>query len=69
MTLRWVIFVSIILTLVPPRTSDYLTSDVGTPPGCTGPVPSAAIASRSDLQVKFLMTMWRIIKNLVYMDC
>ena len=34
------------------RENNFLTSDEGTPPGCSGPVGSAAIASRADFQVK-----------------
>ena len=33
------------------RENNFLTSGGGTPPGCSGPVGSAAIASRADLQV------------------
>ena len=33
------------------RENNFLTSGEGTPPGCSGPVGSAAIASRADLQV------------------
>merc|ERR550532_3028754 len=40
------------------RENNFLTSDEGTPPGCSGPVGSAAIASRADLQSADIKCSW-----------
>ena len=41
------------------RANTHLVSEHGTPRGCSGPVPSAAIASRSDLQEAAVSCSWQ----------
>merc|ERR1712029_892103 len=43
------------------RSNNYLQSSHSTPLGCSGPIPSAAIASRSDLQWSNVTCTWQFI--------